>query len=396
MPAAGTAGDASSLGATGGRAEGGQQAGSTRPGPGGPGNGPRGEPRSPSWGWGKRLALAGHVLVAVRPDDQTLRLFDVRTGSLLQDIIRDGRRLQGILASPESGRLLTIEVGPFPAPAPARAGAMPRAPEFSSWNGEIAVNLWDVSRPNEPIKTLAHLKTEGQRPTFAMGAFSPDGKTVAIAFSRGTSVSLFSAIDGEPDQSIDTQAEQINSLALGANKMMAAATGNTIQLWDLESKTFLTSLTATRGAPRLMRFNPQGNLLATAAGSSVELWDAVSHKLLAVLPGVDFFTDLAFTPDGRTLAAGGGRRATATSVWKVSDSAARVQLSSSDIRPSSLAFAEDGSLAIGCAGGEVEVLPRGWESLHVIPVDPGRTGRADGPESRPRSRPRSHPSHPDV
>ena len=58
-------------------------------------------------------------------------------------------------------------------------------------------------------------------------------------------MSLFSAIDGEPDQSIDTQAEQINSLALGANKTMAAATGNTIQLWDLESKTFLTSLTAT-------------------------------------------------------------------------------------------------------------------------------------------------------
>ena len=83
----------------------------------------------------------------------------------------------------------------------------------------------------------------------------------------------------------------------------------------------------------MMRFNPQGTLLATVAGPNVELWDTVSHKMLAALPAADVLTDLAFTPDGRTLAVGGSGRTAATSVWRVSDSAARVQLGSFEARP---------------------------------------------------------------
>jgi WD40 repeat protein len=119
--------------------------------------------------------------------------------------------------------------------------------------------------------------------------------------------------------------------------------------------------------PRLIRFNPQGTLLATAAGSNVELWDVVSHKVLAVLPGVDPFTDLAFTPDGRTLAAGGGGRTASTSAWKVSDSAALVQLRSFEARPTSLAFAENGALAIGCATGDVRFYREGGNRCTASP-----------------------------
>ena len=105
--------------------------------------------------------------------------------------------------------------------------------------------------------------------------------------------------------SIDTQSEMLSSLALGANNVMATAAGNTIQLWDRESKTFLTSLSSARGVPWIMRFNPQGTLLATAGGNHIELWDTVSHKILAVLPATDWVTDLSFAADGQTFAVGG-------------------------------------------------------------------------------------------
>ena len=127
---------------------------------------------------------------------------------------------------------------------------------------------------------------EPQRRGFPVAAFSPDGKTVAIASSNGTTfdVALHSAWDGQDLGMIETQSEMLTSLALGANNVMATAAGNTIQLWDREARTFLTSLSSSRGMPWIMRFNPQGTLLATAAGNHVELWDIVSHKILAVLP----------------------------------------------------------------------------------------------------------------
>ncbi len=100
-----------------------------------------------------------------------------------------------------------------------------------------------------------------------------------------------------------------------------------------------------------MRFNPRGTLLATAAGPNVELWDTVSHKLLGVLPSAQPVADLAFMPDGQTLAVSGSMAS--TSVWKVSDSAARVELGGLEGRPTSLAFRGDGSLAISTNNGGV-------------------------------------------
>ena len=54
-----------------------------------------------------RLALAGHILAVVRPDNDGIRLFDVRTGSRLHDLNRPGRRVISVLANPASERLLT-------------------------------------------------------------------------------------------------------------------------------------------------------------------------------------------------------------------------------------------------------------------------------------------------
>ena len=198
--------------------------------------------------------------------------------------------------------------------------------------------------------------------SYSEPAFSSDGKTVAIVSGKGSTatvapttvtVALHSAWDDQITGQIDTQAEMLTSLALGASNVMATASGNTIQVWDREAGTFLYSLSSTWGTPRLMRFNSQGTLLATAVGNHAEIWDTVSHKLLAVLPAVEWITDLSFTPDGRSLAVGGGGRTSSTSVWRVADSAARIQLGGFESRLSSMAFNTDGCLAIGASNGDV-------------------------------------------
>ncbi|MGC8642369.1 MAG: protein kinase domain-containing protein [Isosphaeraceae bacterium] len=306
--------------------------------------------------WGPSLALAGQVLAVVRPhaDDDGVQLYDVHTGSLLRDLERPGRIVFTVMASETGDRLLTIEgisdlKGQSPGGTRPPGGSLPV-------DNVIEVLLWDLKRLDQPIATLDHINIEPRRLPWSppvLAAFSPDGKTVAIASNKATTytVGLYSTLDGKALPEIDTQSEMLSSLALGANNLMATAAGNTIQLWDRESKTFLTSLSSARGVPWLMRFNAQGTLLATAGFNHVELWDTVSHKVLAVLPATDWVTDLAFAPDGRTFAV--GERMKSTSVWRVSDSPARTQLGGFESRPTSLGFSAGGCLAIGIDSGDV-------------------------------------------
>ena len=96
---------------------------------------------------------------------------------------------------------------------------------------------------------------------------------------------------------------------------------------------------------RLMRFSPQGNLLAIMGSGPIELWDPVALNLVAVTVDgeQEQAIDMAFAPDGRTLAA--VSRAGEAMLWTVHDSAVRTQLSGFDNWPASLAFSDDGVLA---------------------------------------------------
>ena len=125
-----------------------------------------------------------------------------------------------------------------------------------------------------------------------------------------------------------------------------------MRLYDLDTRKFVTSLTPTsQNFTWQMRFSPRGTLLAIAGLGPIELWDPVAQSQVAVLPMSEQANELAFAPDGRTLAEVG--RAGVVSVWTINDSAMRTQLTGFDSRPSSLAFSDDGSLAGGGWNGEV-------------------------------------------
>jgi WD40 repeat protein len=229
------------------------------------------------------------------------------------------------------------------------------------------VNLWNPERLDQPIKRLAWNRPgpPGRSiwpPQIPLVSISPDGKTVAVAAFHGKFVRLFSALDGEPlgrgerrmsprsdprGEGIDTQTE-LSALALGPDESLATAGttagGVAIKIWNVANPRLPTSLTPfNQSFTRLMRFSPQGNLLAIAGVGPIELWDPVARSLVAVLTTNDQAADVAFAPDGRTLAAAG--RTEGTFVWTVHDSAARTQLSGFDSPPASLAFSNDGLLA---------------------------------------------------
>ncbi|MFO0887863.1 MAG: protein kinase [Isosphaeraceae bacterium] len=349
----------SGAGGTEARPESGQPADRPRTGTAGArgAGGPSSPPRR--FFMGNRLSIIGDILAVVSPEEDGVRLFDIRTASPLNELRRPGRKVYSLLANLAGERLLTVESVPRPGRSPAVGPPYPvpsRPPE-----SDFEFVLWDLNRLEEPVAVLTKFRADGPRRGFPIAAFSPDGRTVAIAAGGNATtvvVSLFQASDGRPTgPKIDTQAEMLSALALGPNNVMATAAGNTIQLWDRDGGRFLTSLSSPRGLPWQMRFNAQGNLLAAASGSHLELWDIVSHRLLAALPAAERINDLSFAPDGRTLAVGG--KSATTLVWQISDPATRTQLGVPEAWPTSLAFGIHGTLAIGTSDGDVYTYREG-------------------------------------
>ena len=345
------------------------------------------------WFFNRRLALAGGYVAAVQPDDRGVRLIDAFSGTPLPPIQRpSGRSVIGVLGDPAGQRLVTIESLEEEGPAAKMERESDGDP--TEFHGAFQIVLWDLDHLERPLKTLSPpwLRTApDSRPIFPLVALSPDGKVLAVAQSRGKAVVLYSAQDGTPitGRPIPTQGE-LFALALGPNGLLAASSGGSIQLYDLESRTFLTSLTPNQSMVWMMRFSPRGTLLALAGSGPIELWDPVAHSLVAMVRTSEQPADLAFSPDGRSLAATG--RSGSTSVWTVQDSAARIQLSGFDGRLSSLAFGPDGTLAVGGLHGDVWF----WRDGHCPevgsplsmspPTEPEFPANRPGAPSSPRAR----------
>ncbi len=315
--------------------------------------------RDRGWFSYPRVAQVGQYVAAILPDLKGLALVDLIPGAPARILSSPDRVVRGVLGDPAGKRLITIEE---------------EDPE-SEFDGlevnDFRVRLWDPEHPDRPP---TELQWTGQAPPgrppgwqqIPLVAISPDGKTIAVATWQDKFVKLFSAMDGRrldgngrpvpnPREGrnerrfqfqIDTQT-QLSALSLGPNDSLATAgltsAGVSIKIWNLADARVPISLTPYQNYTRLIRYSPQGTLLAIVGAGPIELWDPLAHSLVAVLRTNDQTADLAFAPDGRTLAAAG--RAGGTSVWTVHNSAARTQLSGFDSNQMSLAFRNDGVLA---------------------------------------------------
>jgi WD40 repeat protein len=324
--------------------------------------------RGSTWFASQRLAQSGPLIAALLPDERGLALVDLDPvpGAPPRILSIPNHAMLSVVADPGGKRLVTVEqviedplagLDGFPA---------------DSGPNDFQVNLWDPDHLDRPVAKLQWTRPGlSGRPQFPLVAISLDGSTVAVAANRRY-VRLFSSADGrqliraggradgrppgrnegrnearsEPLE-IDTQTD-LSALTLGPNDTLATAgtaAGNVvIKIWNwADPRNVPTSLMPLyQNFTRVMRFSPKGTLLAIAGAGPIELWDPLAHSLVAVLRTNDQATDLAFAPDGRTLAAGG--RSALTSVWTVNDSAARTQLSGFDT-PTSLAFNAEGVLA---------------------------------------------------
>jgi RNA polymerase sigma factor (sigma-70 family) len=227
-----------------------------------------------------------------------------------------------------------------------------------------AVLLWDAATG----KPLRRVRVPGG---VAQAVLSPDGAVLATV-AAGPAVVLYEAATGKELRKLPVKGQGISAPAFSPDgKMLAARADRTgmIHLWDVatgkplralgeEPKPGLRKVVVLRGVvgtvTRDLAFSPDGKLLAAAGGpNQIWLWDTAAGRRLRELSlaGGHVVKHLAFAPDGRSLAAV-NLDGTAT-LFETATGEKRCQFGKPDgagVRPGPVAFVVGGM--VGMAGSE--------------------------------------------
>jgi WD40 repeat protein len=229
---------------------------------------------------GKRLASS---------DQQTLRLWDVQTGKeVLAGVPKRSGIIRALAFSPD-GKTVAFCGGIH----------HPKAHVTKRWTQGQA-RLWDV--------TTGKVRTLIERPSTGIISvcFSPDGKTLAVGETHFDHIILFDLPAGTRRGVIRTGPGWIHAVAFSPDGKLLAHSGDAQTIWlcDPHTRKPIRPLLGHTGGVYGLSFNADGTLLASSgfADQTVRLWDVASGRERAVLRHPQWLLDLAFAPDGRSLA----------------------------------------------------------------------------------------------
>jgi WD40 repeat protein len=237
-----------------------------------------------------RGAVSTYTFLAFSPDGRTLATATRSTG------VPDSRI---ILWNAETGQSRQILRGHTDA-----LSALDYSPDgntLASASRDRTVKLWDVATG----RTLATLSIPDVPVTSI--AFSPDGRLLATGWADRF-VRVWEVTSGQLSATLSGHTQAIACVAFVPDGRTLASSGfdNTLRFWDLESRRQRSAHTGFPNTCRSIICSPDGKTLAIkfAETSDGALWDVEAGQVRSTFAHAA--AGLAFAPDGRVLAIGGG------------------------------------------------------------------------------------------
>jgi WD40 repeat protein/serine/threonine protein kinase len=198
-------------------------------------------------------------------------------------------------------------------------------------------------------------------------AFSPDGKRIASGSPEPGTVGVWDTATGREAGVLPGQGSNLQDLAFGPDgRLLACTADGMLQSWDLSrnDRTILCRIPETSFTGLLL--SPDGRLLLGEKDKQAQLWDVPARRKRADLPGEFVIGNhtAVFSSDGRLLAY--STEDGAVHLWDVGAGAEARVLPGPAVQVRALAFSPDGKrLAAGAAHPENSVrlwsVPAGEE-----------------------------------
>ena len=322
---------------------------------------------------GKTVASASYI-------DGTVRIWDVHTGERLQTLTGHTWDVPGLAFSPDgrtlasggSGdggiiRLSDVHTGTEKYAVTGHTGFIEDF-AFSS-NGRTiiigyddgTIRLWDA-HTRQHVKTYNKFRNAMSNGAIANIMFTPDGKTLVWG-KEG--IGLWDA-DTDKHKRVLTRIGSHNVGLSPDSKTIAMAFGdNRIKLWDMHTSEHKLTLTGHTAEIFPLAFSPDSKtLVSTGDDDTVRLWDVQTgeEKKVFTLDSAwrrdvadwridSTWSGLAFSPDGKTLAVGGGE---IILLWDIETGKTKMRITRPTHRVFDLAFSPDGK-TIASAGFESDI-----------------------------------------
>jgi WD40 repeat protein len=257
--------------------------------------------------------------------------------------------------------------------------------------------LWDASQPQ--LREAVTLSVRGWPVTSV--AFSPDGKTIAAgtAFVASGEILLWGRDEGKwrPAKRLEVRDGAVAGLAFSHDGKTIAAvsvgkkSGLVFCQSDKGTWQELQLLPVTEGLAISVAFRPEAKTLAVgyrkqggvSGGVMLVSWDDAQHKWMTRKP--DPITDgdvtsVAFSPDGKVLAAGVRGKKSRVMLWDV-DQWTRLQPEPLAVPEGivwSIAFSHDGKLAAGLDDAKIRGGVVLWDAAQWTRLQPGHLPVPEG------------------